>query len=225
VTVTQLLGEDMAAHCPSLELEKGLWADGYRRVAGLDEAGRGAWAGPVVAAVVILPRHRADLLAVLDRVRDSKQLTARTRELLYPVICETALAVGVGMASPRFIDVHRIVAATRRAMMMALHNLGPRADYLLVDALSLPAKRVPQQSLVKGDAHVLSIAAASVVAKVTRDRWMVAVDSYHAGYSFASNKGYGTPAHRAALQELGPCPAHRMSFAPLRPWADSPSGH
>jgi ribonuclease HII len=104
-------------------------------------------------------------------------------------------------------------------MMMALHNLGLDADYLLVDALSLPDARIPQQSLVKGDTQVLSIAAASVVAKVTRDHWMIALDSYHAGYSFASNKGYGTTAHRSALQKLGPCPAHRMSFAPLRPYA------
>ncbi len=201
---------------PSLEFEHRLWLDGYRCVAGLDEAGRGAWAGPVVAAAVVLPRYRADLPTVLDQVRDSKQLTARMREALYPVICETALAVGVGLASPRFVDRHRIVEATRLAMMMALGNLGLKAEYLLLDALSLPAAGVPQQSLIKGDVRVLSIAAASIVAKVTRDRLMIALDRYHVGYAFASNKGYGTPAHRTALQRLGPCRAHRMSFAPLR---------
>jgi ribonuclease HII len=206
----------MVLDCPSLHLEHRLWAEGYRRVAGLDEAGRGAWAGPVVAAAVVLPRQRADLLAVLHQVRDSKQLTARTREALYPLICETALAVGIGLASPRFIDAHRIVEATRRAMVMALRNLGLTVDFLLIDALSLPAAGVPQQSLIKGDVQVLSIAAASIVAKVTRDHWMIGLDRYHAGYAFASNKGYGTPAHVAALQRLGPCPAHRMSFAPLR---------
>jgi ribonuclease HII len=168
---------------------------------------------------VVLPRQRDDLIAVLDGVRDSKQLTPRSREALYPLIRQTALAVGVGLASPRFIDTHRIVSATRRAMRMALWNLGLQADYLLVDALSLPTAKVPQQGVIKGDAQVLSIAAASIVAKVTRDRWMMALDRYHQGYAFASNKGYGTPAHQAALQALGPCPAHRMSFAPLRRFA------
>ncbi len=211
----------MALHCPSLKLEHRLWADGHRWVAGLDEAGRGAWAGPVVAAAVVLPRHRADLAAVLGQVRDSKQLTARARETLYPVICNTALAVGIGLASPGFIDRHRIVEATRRAMMMALRNLGLNVDHLLIDALALPTLGVPQQCLIKGDARVLSIAAASIVAKVTRDHWMIALDRYHVGYALASNKGYGTPAHRAALERLGPCPAHRMSFAPLREYSSS----
>jgi ribonuclease HII len=156
-------------------------------------------------------------------VRDSKQLTARAREALYSVICQTAVAVGIGLASPCFIDAHRIVQATRRAMMMALRNLGLSVDYLLIDALSLPLAGVPQRSLIKGDARVLSIAAASIVAKVTRDHWMVALDRYHAGYAFASNKGYGTAAHRSALRMLGPCPAHRMSFAPLREQSRSAS--
>jgi len=204
---------------PSLEFEKELWLQGCRCVAGLDEAGRGAWAGPVVAAAVVLPRQRTDLLQVLEGVRDSKQLTARGREALYPTILETALAVGIGLASARYIDNHRIVSATRLAMVMALRNLGLGVDHLLIDALSLPEAGLPQHSLIKGDAAVLSIAAASIVAKVTRDQWMVSLDSYHAGYAFASNKGYGTAAHRAALHRLGPCPAHRMSFSPLWPYA------
>lgn len=210
---------------PSLEVERKLWLDGYQRVAGLDEVGRGAWAGPLVASAVVLPCHRTDLLTILDQVRDSKQLTASTREELYPVICQTALAVGTGLASPRFIDTCGIVAATRRAMMMALRNLSIEVDYVLIDALSLPSAAPPQLSLIRGDCQVLSIAAASIVAKVTRDHWMIALDGYHRGYAFAYNKGYGTPYHRAALRRLGPCPAHRMSFAPLREYASSAREH
>ena len=183
---------------------------------GLDEAGRGAWAGPVVAAAVILPPGRNNLGSVLHQVRDSKLLTSRRREALFPLIHETALAVGTGMASSYFIDSHRIIRATQQAMLMALHNLPIVPDYLLIDALVLPDVDILQRSLRKGDKHVLSIAAASIVAKVIRDRLMIALDSYHPGYGFAAHKGYGTPAHRAALERMGPCPAHRMSFAPLR---------
>jgi len=199
-----------------LELEQELWAAGYRWVAGLDEAGRGAWAGPVVAAAVILPPDRSDLASVLHGVRDSKLLTLRRREALFPLICETALAVGIGMASPHFIDRRRIIKATQQAMCMALRNLHLLPHYLLIDALRLPDIDIPQRGLTKGDARVLSIAAASIVAKVARDRLMIALDRYRPGYGFAAHKGYGTPAHRAALERLGPCPAHRMSFAPLR---------
>jgi ribonuclease HII len=201
---------------PDLEQERELWEAGCRRVAGLDEAGRGAWAGPVVAAAVVLPAERSDLSEILRGVNDSKQLNPRQREALLPVICETALAVGVGMTSAQYIDAQGIVAATREAMRLALANLYVTCDYLLVDALTLPAVHVPQRALVKGDARVLSIAAASIVAKVTRDRWMVALDEEQPGYGFAAHKGYGTAVHRAALQRFGPCAAHRMSFAPLR---------
>ena len=201
---------------PSLEFEYRLWDGGHNCIAGLDEVGRGAWAGPVVAAAVILPAARPDLPAVLHQVRDSKTLTPRMREVLCSLIRSTALAVGVGLASPHYIDTHRIVAATERAMEMAVHNLRLSPDHLLIDALRLPAVPVPQYSLIKGDARVLSIAAASIVAKVVRDHWMVALDRYYSGYDFARNKGYGTPNHRAALMALGPSPAHRMSFAPLR---------
>jgi ribonuclease HII len=120
------------------------------------------------------------------------------------------------MASPHFVDQHRIIKATQQAMLMALRNLRLEPHYLLVDAVKLPQAELPQDSLPKGDATVLSIASASVVAKVVRDRLMVALDSYHPGYGFAAHKGYGTRAHRASLERLGPCPAHRMSFAPLR---------
>jgi ribonuclease HII len=199
-----------------LEQERELWAAGYRWLAGLDEAGRGAWAGPVVAAAVVLPAERNDIDSLLYGVRDSKVLTPRQREALFPLIHKAALGVGVGMASSRFIDRWGIVPATRQAMAMAVHNLPLEPHYLLIDALKLPDVQLPQRALIKGDAHVLSIAAASIVAKVFRDRLMVALGDYYCGYGFAAHKGYGTAAHRAALQRLGPCTEHRMSFAPLR---------
>jgi ribonuclease HII len=152
----------------------------------------------------------------LADVRDSKALSPRKREELYPLILGTCLAAGIGVSSPGFIDRWGIVSATQQAMLMALQNLPLSPDCLLIDALHLPGLQAPQFGLPKGDARVLSIAAASVVAKVFRDRLMVALDGYQPGYGFARHKGYGTPAHNAALQHLGPCPAHRMSFAPLR---------
>jgi len=205
----------MCAKRLGLEQERELWAAGYRWLAGLDEVGRGAWAGPVVAAAVILPQ-RARLCSTLRGVRDSKVLTPRQRVSLCPLICETALAVGVGMSSSRFIDRHGIVAATRQAMAMAVHNLPLQPHCLLIDALRLPDLELPQRALIHGDAFVLSIAAASIVAKVYRDRLMVQLGDYYCDYGFAAHKGYGTAAHRAALQRMGPCPEHRMSFGPLR---------
>lgn len=199
-----------------LEQERELWAAGYRWLAGLDEAGRGAWAGPVVAAAVVLPHDCAELGCVLHEVRDSKVLSAHKREALFPLICAMSLGVGVGMASARFIDHWGIVPATRQAMCMAVRNLPLAPHYLLIDALKLPDAHTAQVSLIKGDARVLSIAAASIIAKVFRDQVMVALDGYQPGYGFAAHKGYGTAAHRTALQRLGPCPEHRLSFEPLR---------
>ena len=149
---------------PDLHLEQELWSAGYCWVAGLDEAGRGAWAGPVVAAAVVLPFDRDDLPQTLQGVRDSKQLTARQREALFPAICQTALTVGVGLASPGFIDRRGIVPATRRAMHMAIRNLSCCPEHLLIDALRLHWVQVPQRAVIHGDALVLSIAAASIVA-------------------------------------------------------------
>jgi ribonuclease HII len=206
----------MCADWLGLEQERELWTAGYRWLAGLDEVGRGAWAGPVVAAAVVLPAERNDIDSVLCGVRDSKALTPRQREALFPLIYRTALGVGVGMASSRFIDRWGIVPATRQAMAMAVRNLPLEPHYLLIDALKLPDVQLPQRGLIKGDTHVLSIAAASIVAKVFRDRLMVALGGRYCDYGFAAHKGYGTAAHRAALQRLGPCPEHRMSFAPLR---------
>lgn len=196
--------------------EQRLWAQGYRRVAGLDEAGRGAWAGPVVAAAVVLPVNDSESFERLAGIRDSKQLSAAQREAWLPVIERYALAWSVGIVSADEIDALGIVPATRKAMALALNALSPAADYLLIDHLRLPDIQVPQYSLPKGDAQVLSIAAASIVAKVTRDRIMSRLAEQYPDYGFAQHKGYGTARHRLALQALGPCAVHRLSFAPLR---------
>ena len=202
---------------PTLRLEHQLLAKGYHLIAGIDEAGRGAWAGPVVAAAVILPLDRRDLRAALRGVNDSKQLTARQRERFYDVIHEVALAVGVGGAGPGEIDRNGIVAATRAAMERAVAMLTPRPDALLIDAINLQSLiSLPQRSLNYGDSLSLSIAAASIVAKVSRDRVMAALDAMHPGYGFARHKGYGTAAHREALMRLGVTETHRKSYAPVR---------
>jgi ribonuclease HII len=189
---------------------------GYRRVAGVDEAGRGAWAGPVVAAAVILPPDDPEIAERLEGVRDSKMLSAARRESLLPVIEEHAHAWAVGFIASREIDRAGIVPATRQAMSLAIQALSPAPDYLLLDHISLPDVSLPQYSLPKGDARVLSIAAASIIAKVCRDRMMIEIDEQYPGYGFARHKGYGTAAHRAGLADLGPCALHRLSFAPLR---------
>jgi ribonuclease HII len=198
---------------PTLTYESRLWKAGYRHLAGLDEAGRGSWAGPVVAAAVILPPDNPQLASLLAGVRDSKRLSAARREVLLGVIEKHALAWGVG-----------VVPATRKAMSRALAALSLPADHLLIDHLALPDQPLPQLSLTKGDARVLSIAAASIVAKVSRDRLMVDFDAQFPGYGFAQHKGYGTPKHRATLASLGPCAIHRLSFAPLRALAAGEDG-
>jgi ribonuclease HII len=202
--------------CPSLDEEQRLWQRGFTRPAGLDEAGRGAWAGPVVAGAVVLPADRGRLERALAHVRDSKALTPIQREALYGQILQVALAVGVGVVPPEQIDTLGIVPATCLAMQRAVARLSPGPDYLLIDYLRLTDLQLPQHSLIKGDAQVLTIAAASIVAKVSRDRLMVELDAQYPGYGFASHKGYGTPQHRAALVELGVCSLHRRSFAPVR---------
>jgi ribonuclease HII len=201
---------------PTLAYETRLWAEGYCHVAGLDEAGRGAWAGPVVAAAVILPPNEPKLLQRLQGVRDSKLLSPTRRESLLEVIQQIALAWGIGIVSPAEIDAQGIVPATRQAMVLALRTLALPADYLLVDYLSLPSLPLPQCSLPKGDARVLSIAAASIIAKVRRDWLMAELGDEFPGYGFAQHKGYGTPQHQAALALLGASQVHRFSFAPLQ---------
>ncbi len=201
---------------PSLEAERRLWALGYFYVAGLDEAGRGPWAGPVVAAAVVFPPDREDLSTVLQGVDDSKRLSPTVRETLYGRIQEVALGVGVGITSHAEIDAMGILAATRLAMRRALEALPFTPDYLLLDHLRLPEVNIPQESFTRGDERVLSIAAASIVAKVTRDRIMVEMDARYPGYGFARHKGYGTKFHRDALRRLGPSPIHRYTWAPVR---------
>ena len=176
-------------------------------ICGIDEVGRGPLAGPVVAAAVILPKDQEILY-----LNDSKKLSEKKREALYDEIMEKAVAVGIGFASPARIDEINILQATYEAMRMAIGKLEVRPDLLLNDAVTIPEVDIPQVPIIKGDAKSKSIAAASIIAKVTRDRLMVEYDSVMPGYDFASNKGYGTKAHIAGLKELGPTPIHRRSF-------------
>ena len=198
---------------PTWQEEQALWAQGYRRVAGIDEAGRGPLAGPVVAAAVILD---PDLDAPwIERIRDSKLLTPKARAELAAALHDAAL-VGVGSASSRDIDRLGIVKATHRAMRRALANLHPPPDYVLVDGRERFRGGPPKKTIVDGDALCYCIAAASIVAKVARDRMMVALDRRYPGYGFARHKGYATRLHVEALERLGPTPAHRRLFAPVR---------
>jgi len=202
-------------NAPNMRQERALIRQGYALVAGLDEAGRGAWAGPVAAAAVILPRG-AMRRSALRGVRDSKLLTPHQREALLPKIHEAALAVGVGMAGHDEIDTLGIVPATRLAMKRAIETLTLAPDALLIDALKLPAVPLPQRVLFHADTLCLSVAAASIVAKVTRDHLMIELDARYPGYGFARHKGYGTAIHQQALAELGPSLIHRASFEPMR---------
>lgn len=200
---------------PTLEEEIALLSQGYSFIAGLDEAGRGCLAGPVVAAAVMLPL-KDEILALLAGVRDSKQMTALARDRLFTVIQQHALSIGVGIGSVELIDRRNILQATKQAMKDALTQLSPMPQALLLDALYLRDISLPQRSLIKGDARCLSIAAASVIAKVTRDRLMLQLHQEYPAYGFNQHKGYGTAAHLAALQEFGATPHHRQSFAPVR---------
>lgn len=176
-------------------------------ICGIDEVGRGPLAGPVVAAAVILPKDQEILY-----LNDSKKLSEKKRETLYTEIMEKAVAVGIGFASPARIDEINILQATYEAMRMAIGELSVRPDVLLNDAVTIPEVDIPQVPIIKGDAKSKSIAAASIIAKVTRDRLMVEYDAVMPGYDFASNKGYGTKAHITGLKELGPTPIHRETF-------------
>lgn len=206
---------------PDLQLERTLFQRGYRVVVGLDEVGRGAWAGPVVAGAVAFPLEDANLEQELAGVRDSKQLSARQREALLVKIRCRALAIGIGAIPAELIDRLGIVPATRQAMLWALVDLGLYPDHLLIDALKLPFLRLPQQAIIRGDAQHMTISAASIAAKVARDQWMAAQETSFPGYGFASHKGYGTLQHRQALSRLGTCALHRLSFAPLNAGAYS----
>ena len=179
----------------------------YTYICGIDEVGRGPLAGPVVAGAVILPTD-CDILYL----NDSKQLSEKKREMLYDEIMEKALAVGVGVVSPAVIDEINILQADYEAMRIALSQLSIKPSVLLNDAVTIPGVDIKQVNIIKGDAKSVSIAAASIVAKVTRDRMMAEYDKLYPEYGFASNKGYGSAAHIAAIKEIGPCPIHRRSF-------------
>ncbi len=198
---------------PDLSFEQDLWQGGVLHIAGLDEAGRGALAGPVAVGAVILPTGDPRLAKTLAGSRDSKQMTPRQRDLCAPVIKDASLAWSVAFAGPDEIDLLGIVAATRLAGMRALSALEITPDYLLTDyRMELPESGFPQTSLPKGDARSLSIASASVLAKTTRDALMRELDGRFPGYGLGQNKGYGTQAHRSAMMRLGYSSIHRKTF-------------
>jgi len=203
-----------AGYKPSFAEEKRLEKQGYRLIAGIDEVGRGPLAGPLVAAAVILPL-KPDI-SWLPLVRDSKQLTPARREFLFPLINEAAIGIGFGILSPDAIDSRGMTMAVRKAMYSAVEHLPCPPDFLLIDHVRLPELDLPQKGITKGDSLSLSIACASIVAKVTRDRMMVALDDVYPGYGFARHKGYATREHLTRLRRLGACPIHRRCFAPVR---------
>lgn len=201
---------------PTLEAELALHQQGYRFVAGVDEAGRGAWAGPVVAAAVILSPTCPRLAEAWEGIRDSKQLTSRQRDVQFDIICRSAADLGVGFASAEEIDEMGILPATRAAMMRAIDHLSLPVNHLIVDYVRLPDVPTPQLAEAKADNNHMCVAAASIIAKVFRDRLMTELAQRYPDYGFASHKGYGTPAHRTALAAFGLTPIHRKTFAPVR---------
>jgi len=200
--------------------ERALWRAGLRIVAGVDEAGRGPLAGPVLAAAAVLPPEWLEdgLPATLRGLNDSKQLTAEQREKFFEVLTSRPdVQWAIGRSDADEVDRWNILEATHRAMNNALAQLRPAPQHVLVDGTRVKSLRFPQTPLVQGDARSYSIAAASVLAKVTRDRLMLTFDRQWPDYGFAEHKGYGTPQHLAALAAHGPCPIHRRTFAPLKP--------
>ena len=190
------------------EFETELYNNGINFIAGIDEVGRGPLVGPVVTAAVILPKDFYD-----ERINDSKKLTEKKRELLYDVIMENAISVGIGISSEDVIDEINILNATKRAMLEAVNNLSVKPEHLLIDAVKLNTD-IPQTSIIKGDAKSESIAASSIIAKVTRDRMMIELDKIHPEYDFKHNKGYGTKKHIEAIRKYGIIKEHRKTFAP-----------
>ncbi len=197
---------------PTLRYEKKAYQGGANIVAGIDEAGRGPLAGPVVAAAAVLPREFRH-----KTLNDSKQLSEKQREEIYAELtANPAISWAVGISSVEIIEQYNILRATERAMYLALINLPVKPDHVLVDGHRCRAILMKQTSIIKGDAKSFSIAAASVIAKVTRDRMMLELDKEYPQYGFAAHKGYGTPDHLAAITQFGPCPIHRRTFAPIR---------
>lgn len=193
------------------EFERALWTEGIKWVAGVDEAGRGPLAGPVVASAVILPPDFD-----VRGLNDSKQLKPEERKCLKERIEQEAIAVGIGIVDQVYIDQHNILQATYQAMRIAVGQLAPRPEVLLVDAVTIPGLSMPQKGIVKGDALSHSIAAASIIAKTTRDEWMLKMAEQYPQYGFEHHMGYPTPEHMEALRKWGPTPIHRKSFAPVR---------
>lgn len=204
---------------PDFRFESELLQGGLTRIAGVDEAGRGPLAGPVVAAAVVFPAEwiLRGLPEALQGINDSKQLSVGRREILYAELMSRAeIGRGIALVDAPVIDEINILQATHRAMNLALAQLNPLPRHVLVDGLRVKTLKFPQTPIVSGDALSLSIAAASILAKVTRDRLMVEYESKYPGYGFSGHKGYGTARHLAALKERGPCAIHRRSFAPVR---------
>jgi len=199
---------------PHLREEQALFSLGYRRIAGLDEAGRGALAGPVVAAAVVLPSELD--FPWVPMVRDSKLMQEKVRQRVFDSMNECKIEMGVGVVEPDVIDSVNILNATRKAMKLALAELSEPPGYLLIDAVRLRNMPVPQKAIIRGDRTVLSIACASVVAKVTRDRIMLELDERYPGYEFGRHKGYGTREHLECLRRHGASRIHRMTYSPLR---------
>ncbi|MDI6782546.1 MAG: ribonuclease HII [bacterium] len=192
---------------PNFEFEQQLYTEGYTQIAGLDEAGRGPLAGPVVAAAVIFPQY-----CEIAEVNDSKRLTALQRTTLYSKIIEQAISVGVGIVPENIIDEINILQASIRAMQLAIENLTIQPDSLLIDAITLPDCSLPQRGIIKGDQKSISIAAASIIAKVVRDTLMQEYHRQYPEYGFAQHKGYATPQHISAIRQFGLCQIHRRTF-------------
>lgn len=197
---------------PTLKLENQLKRQGYKYIAGIDEAGRGTLAGPVVVATVIM-NYESGIMNY--GIRDSKLLTPKKREELFKIITKKALAWGVGKTSEKIIDRIGIAKANVLAVKKTLEALKVKPDYLLLDGGIKLKIKIPQKTIIKGDTKVFSIACASILAKVTRDRLMIKLDKKYPQYGFAQHKGYGTQAHIKAIKKYGPCPIHRRSFAPI----------
>jgi ribonuclease HII len=200
---------------PHLEYEKQLWSEGFQVVAGLDEAGRGAWAGPVYAAAVVLPNDDR-ICNLLSGVRDSKRMTPRQRQRWEGCIKSASISWAIASASNQEIDEFGILEATCLAMQRAIDEIINPPSYLLVDYIQIRDCKCPQLSIPKGDCLSLSIAAASVLAKTGRDAFMVQMDKKYPGYGFSRHKGYGTAFHNGSLQRMGPCQIHRVTFRPIR---------
>ncbi len=208
---------------PDLAEESLLRSNGYSLIAGVDEVGRGPLAGPIMAAAVILPLD--DSFDWIYLVNDSKKLTEKRREHLYDEIISDAVAVGIGSVTAEGIDTYGIANAARVAMQLAIAQLATQPDFVLIDAVKLPKVDIPQKSIIRGDGKCISIAAASIVAKVTRDHYMMGIDNVYGSYGFARHKGYPTKQHIANLAQFGICPIHRKSFGPVKTLLRAQDGH